>query len=221
VIEAIVFDFDGVLADSEPLHFRAMREMMATLGLTLTEEHYYSAYVGFDDEGVFRLIEQEQGWTFGERQVAALIDQKTAIFQDLVASADVLFPGAVECLDRLGARYPLGIASGALKQEILQILRQHGLEDRFRFIVASGDTPRGKPAPDPYARAAELHRLPPAACLAIEDSRWGIDAAKAAGLKCVGITTTFDAAALPNADAVIGSLDEFTVAFVESLIPNP
>jgi beta-phosphoglucomutase len=153
--------------------------------------------------------------------VAALIDQKTAIFQDLVASADVLFPGAVECLDRLGARYPLGIASGALKHEILQILRQHGLEDRFRFIVASGDTPRGKPAPDPYARAAELHRLPPAACLAIEDSRWGIDAAKAAGLKCVGITTTFDAAALPNADAVIGSLDEFTVAFVESLIPNP
>jgi beta-phosphoglucomutase len=220
MIEAIVFDFDGVLADSEPLHFRALREMMATLGLTLTAEHYYSAYVGYDDEGVFGLIEQEQGWTFGERQVAALIEQKTAIFQDLVASADVLFPGAIECLDRLGARYPLGIASGALKHEIQQILRRHALEDRFRFIVASGDTPRGKPAPDPYARAAELHGLPPAACLAIEDSRWGIEAAKAAGLTCVGITTTYDAGSLPGADAVIHSLDEFTVEFVESLIAN-
>jgi beta-phosphoglucomutase len=217
MIEAIVFDFDGVIADSEPLHFRAMREMMATLGLPLTAEHYYAKYVGFDDEGVFRLIEQEQGWRFDEGQVAALIEQKTAIFQDLAASNDVLFPGAVACLDRLGARYPLGIASGALKHEIQQILRRHALEDRFRFIVASGDTPRSKPAPDPYARAAELHGLPPPACLAIEDSRWGIEAAKGAGLKCVGITTTYDAASLPNADAIIGSLDEFTVDLIERL----
>jgi beta-phosphoglucomutase len=217
MIEALVFDFDGVIADSEPLHFRAMREMMATLGLTLTSEHYYSTYVGFDDAGVFRIIEQEQGWTFDDRQVSALIEQKTTIFQDLVASADVLFPGAVACLDRLGARYPLGIASGALRHEIQQILRQHDLEDRFRFIVASGDTPRGKPAPDPYARAADLHGLPPAVCLAIEDSRWGIEAAKGAGLKCVGITTTYGAASLPGADAIIGSLDEFTVELIERL----
>jgi beta-phosphoglucomutase len=217
MIEALVFDFDGVIADSEPLHFRAMREMMATLGLTLTSEHYYSTYVGFDDEGVFRIIAREQGWTFEERQMAALVDQKTRIFQDLAASSEVLFPGAVACLDRLGARYPLGIASGALKHEIQQILRRHRLEDRFRFIVASGDTPRSKPAPDPYARAAELHGLPPATCLAIEDSRWGIEAAKAAGLKCVGITTTYDAASLPGADAIIGSLDEFTIEFIQRL----
>jgi beta-phosphoglucomutase len=160
---------------------------------------------------------EEQGWTFEERQMAALVDQKTRIFQDLAASSDVLFPGAVACLDRLGARYPLGIASGALKHEIQQILRRHRLEDRFRFIVASGDTPRSKPAPDPYARAAELHGLPPASCLAIEDSRWGIEAAKAAGLKCVGITTTYDAASLPGADAIIGSLDEFTIEFIQRL----
>ena len=217
MIQAIVFDFDGVLADSEPLHFRAMREMMATLGVTLTSEHYYSTYVGFDDEGVFRLMEQEQGWTLGEERIAALIEQKTQIFQDLVASADVLFPGAINCLDRLGARYPLGIASGALKHEIQQILARHDLEARFRFIVASGDTRRSKPYPDPYVRAAELHGLPPSSCVAIEDSRWGIEAAKTAGLKCVGITTTYDAASLPNADAIVRSLDEFTVELIEGL----
>lgn len=217
MISAIVFDFDGVLADSEPLHFRAMREMLATLGIALTAEHYYAKYVGFDDEGVFRLIEEEQGWRFEPGQIELLIEQKTETFQDLVASADVLFPGAIPCIDRLGARYPLGIASGALKHEIQQILRHHDLEARFRFIVASGDTPRGKPAPDPYARAAELHGLPPASCLAIEDSRWGIEAAKTAGLKCVGITTTYDAGSLPHADAIIGSLDEFTIEFIEGL----
>jgi beta-phosphoglucomutase len=217
VIQAIVFDFDGVLADSEPLHFRAMREMMATLNVTLTEEHYYSTYVGYDDEGVFRLLEEEQGWKLGEQRIAALIEQKTEIFQKLVGAADVLFPGAIACIERLGRRYPLGIASGALKHEIQQILGRHGLEEHFRFIVASGDTPRSKPSPDPYVRAAHLHGLPPAACLAIEDSRWGIEAARAAGLTCIGITTTYSAEELPNAEAIIGSLDEFTIELVESL----
>jgi beta-phosphoglucomutase len=216
MIAALVFDFDGVLADSEPLHFRALREMLSTLGVTLSAEHYYSTYVGYDDVGVFRLLEEEQGWTLDDSRIAALIDQKSRIFDDLIASADVLFPTAIPCLDRLGARYPLGIASGALKHEIKQILHRHRLEDRFRFIVASGDTPRGKPSPDPYARAAELHGLPASSCLAIEDSRWGIEAAKAAGLKCVGITTTYDADSLPGADAVIHSLDEFTVELIAS-----
>jgi beta-phosphoglucomutase len=217
MIAAIVFDFDGVLADSEPLHFRALREMLATLGVPLSAEHYYSTYVGYDDVGVFRLLEEEQGWSLDEARIAALIDQKSRIFDELIASADVLFPTAIPCIERLGARYPLGIASGALKREIQQILRRHRLEDRFRFVVASGDTPRSKPSPDPYARAAELHGLPASSCLAIEDSRWGIEAAKAAGLKCVGITTTYDADSLPGADAVIHSLDEFTVELIARL----
>lgn len=221
MIQAIVFDFDGVLADSEPLHFLAMRDMMATLGVTLTEEHYYSTYVGYDDEGVFKLLEQEQGWNLGDERVAELIERKTQVFQNLAASTDVLFPGAIGCIERLGARYPLGIASGALKHEIRQILSMHRLEDRFRFIVASGDTPRSKPSPDPYIRAAALHGLPPGACLAIEDSRWGIEAARAAGLTCIGITTTYAAEDLPNADVIIGSLDEFTVELVESIAARP
>ena len=215
--EAIVFDFDGVLADSEPLHFRALREMLASVGVPLSAEHYYATYVGYDDVGVFGILEEEQGWQLSEEKIAALIAEKSRIFDALVGSADVLFPGAVPCIERLGARYPLGIASGALKHEIQHILRRHRLEDRFRFIVASGDTPRSKPFPDPYARAAELHGLPPASCVAIEDSRWGIQAAKSAGLKCVGITTTYQADSLPGADAIIDSLDAFTVELIERL----
>ena len=217
MIQAIVFDFDGVLADSEPLHLRALQGMLAPLGVALTAEHYYAKYVGYDDAGVFRLLEAEHGWVLDEAKVAALIAQKSAIFDELIARDDVLFPGAIACLDRLGEKYPLGIASGALRHEIEHILQRHGLEGRFRFIVASGDTARGKPAPDPYARAAELHAFPPGACLAIEDSRWGIGAAKAAGMKCIGITTTYRADELSGADAIIHSLDEFTIEFVERM----
>ena len=83
--------------------------------------------------------------------------------------------------------------------------------------AASGDTPSSKPAPDPYARAAALHRLPASACVAIEDSRWGIVSAKTAGLSCIGITNTYPASELTDADLVIASLDEFTGALIEQL----
>ena len=77
--------------------------------------------------------------------------------------------------------------------------------------LASGETPRSKPYPDPYLRAADLHGRPAAACLAIEDSRWGIESAKVAGLRCIGITTSYGAAELPGADHIISSLDELTL----------
>ena len=217
MIEAIVFDFDGVLANSEPLHFHALRELLASLGVRLTEEEYYARLVGYDDVGVFSILGAEHGWALDESSLASLVARKSDIFERLVATTDVLFPTALPCIERLGAAFPLGIASGALPHEIRAILRRYRIEDRFRFIVASGDTPLSKPAPDPYARAAALHGLPPASCLAIEDSRWGIESAKAAGLMCVGITTTYPADALAAADRIIDSLDEFTPALLAGL----
>ena len=217
-VRAIVFDFDGVLANSEPLHFRALQELLASLGVTLTEPDYYSTYVGYDDVGVFQIIAAREGWALDARQVARLVERKSEIFQDLTASADVLFPSAIPCIERLAPVFPLGIASGALRHEILTILRHHRLEDRFAFVVASGDTPLGKPAPDPYVRAAALHGQPASACLAIEDSRWGIESARAAGLFCVGVTTTYPATELCNADRVVDSLDAVDPDWVRRLV---
>jgi HAD superfamily hydrolase (TIGR01509 family) len=137
------------------------------------------------------------------------------VFDEMLAAADVLYPSASACIERLHARFPLGIASGALRHEIEAILRRGGLEHHFRFIVAAGETPASKPAPDPYRRAAELHGFPPSQCLAIEDSRWGIVSAKTAGLRCVGITQSYLAHELADADAIISSLDEFTVELIE------
>ena len=216
-ISAIVFDFDGVLADSEPLHLRTYQLVLAELGITLDRDEYYERYLGFDDLGAFRAIGAAYGRNWTAQQIATLVDRKTRVFDDLIQTADVLYPNAARCVERLAERFPLGIASGALKHEIIAVLQSSGLDGYFRFVVAAGDTARSKPAPDPYHLAATLHGVPASSCVAIEDSRWGIESARAAGLTCIGITTTYAAAALVEADAVIGSLDEFTAEMILSL----
>ena len=120
---------------------------------------------------------------------------------------------------RLGAAWPLGIASGALRDEIELILRGAGLRDAFRFIVSSGDTEQSKPAPDPYRRAAELHGVAPAACVAIEDSHWGLLSAQAAGMRTIAVTHTYPREALTVADVVVDSIDQITVDLVQTLGP--
>jgi HAD superfamily hydrolase (TIGR01509 family) len=217
MIHAIVFDFDGVLADSEPLHLLAYQEVLSGLGVVFTREEYYAAYLGYDDAGVFTALAAANKWDMNASKLSALIAEKGRVFDAMVETTDVLYPGAAACIEGLAGEFSIGIASGALRPEIEAVLRRAGLERHFRFIVASGETPRSKPAPDPYIRAAELHALPPAACLAIEDSRWGIVSAKEAGLACVGITTTYPANELALADRIIDSLSEFTPAFIRSL----
>jgi len=216
-IKAIVFDFDGVLANSEPLHLRAYQAVLAELGIRLDREEYYAHYLGYDDATAFKVISERRGQRWSEEQISEILARKTVVFDDIVASAEVLYPQAAPCVRRLAGALPLGIASGALRHEIEAILRGADLDGCFRFIVAAGETPASKPAPDPYRRAAELHGVAPGGCVAIEDSRWGIASAKEAGLRCVGITQTYAADALPGADAIIDSLDEFTVELLNSL----
>lgn len=217
MIQAIVFDFDGVLADSEPLHFAALQQVLAGRGVPLTREDYYANFLGYSDEGVFRHLSDRHGWALDDGGIAALVEEKGAVFDEATAAGGTLYPRAAACIERLAQVFPLGIASGAFGHEIERILTGAGLRDHFRFIVGAEDTVNSKPAPDPYARAAELHGLPPAACLAIEDSRWGIASAQAAGMKCVGITNTYPARELATADAVIASLDDFTEEFIRNL----
>ncbi len=216
-VAAIVFDFDGVLANSEPLHLRAYQQVLDGVGITVDRDEYYDRYLGFDDVGAFRAVAAARGRSWSDEEIAALVARKTVVFDQMIGSAEMLYPESTACVVRLAARFPLGIASGAQKHEIMAVLRSSGLAGHFEFVVAAGDTPRSKPAPDPYQRAAHLHGLPPASCLAIEDSRWGIESAQSAGLRCIGITTTYLAHELTGADAVIDSLNEFTVDFIESM----
>lgn len=216
-MRAIVFDFDGVLADSEPVHLGAYQAVLTAFGIALSRDEYYRDYLGFDDVGAFEAIGRARSQHWTRRQIDALVAQKTTVFDEMIVSGGMLYPGAAACIERLAGEFPLGVASGALRHEIETVLRSSRLDRHIKFIVASGDTPRSKPAPDPYVRAAELHGIPASACVAIEDSRWGLESARAAGLRCVGITHTYGASELQMADVVIDSLDEFTADLIRSL----
>jgi beta-phosphoglucomutase len=215
-ITAIVFDFDGVLADSEMLHLRVYRELLEPSGVTISTEQYCERYLGSDDEGVFEQVAIDYGLLLGDEEIELLIAEKARRFEALVSSGEVLYPTAAACVRRLGAVWPLAIASGARRSEIELMLRGAGLSDAFAFIVAAGETDRGKPAPDPYVRAAELHGVMPAACVAIEDSHAGLESARTAGMRTIGIATTYPRETL-TADAVIDSLDEVTPDFIRGL----
>ncbi len=216
-VRAIVFDFDGVLADSEPLHLRVYQEILEPHGVHIDQATYSERYLGYDDVGSFQKIAEDFNLLLGDEEIELLIQEKSRRFQKLVSSGDVLYPGAAAVVRRLGAAWPLGIASGALRAEIELMLRGAGLLDAFTFIVSAGETEESKPAPDPYLRAAELHAVPAAACVAIEDSHWGLQSARAAGMRTIAITHTYPHETLTDADAIVSSLDEITVDLVMGL----
>ena len=215
----MIFDFDGVLADSEPLHLRAFQQALAPRQVALEKRDYYEHYLGFDDEGVFRAIARAGGWDLTEANLAELITRKGEHFDALVQQGAALFPGAADAVRRIASEVPIAIASGAMRSEIEALLSTTDLRRHFKAIVASGDTARSKPAPDPYARAVDLLRpftetagLDPAGCfLAVEDSNWGIESALAAGLRCIGVAQTYAADTLRGAQTVLPSISHLDI----------
>jgi beta-phosphoglucomutase len=223
LLRAVVFDFDGVIANSEPLHFRAYRDVLAQDGVVLTEPEYYARYLGYDDVGAFGALAADRGERWDERRVADLIRRKAVRMEELECDQSVLFPGADAAVRRLAARWPLAIASGALRAEIVRVLERENLARFFPVLVAAEDVGAGKPAPDPYVRAVELLSsaantpLDPGDCIAVEDSHWGLESARSAGLRTVAVTHTYPAEALTGAEAVIPHLDRLTVEFLSNL----
>jgi len=212
-LQAIVFDFDGVIANSEPLHFRAYKEVLAEDGVVLTEHDYYARYLGFDDVGAFEAIAADRGLRWTSSAVTSLVERKAVRLEALECGMSVLFPGAADAIRRAAAVVPIAIASGARAKEIRRVLERERLIEHFSAIVSADDTPIGKPAPDPYLRAlaqmraATRHDIVASACVAIEDSRWGLESARAAGMRTVAVTNTYEKSAFEEtADLVIPSL---------------
>jgi beta-phosphoglucomutase-like phosphatase (HAD superfamily) len=214
----VVFDFDGVIADSEPLHLRALQEALASRGVRLDADEYYAQLLGYDDGAALDVLVEARALPWNARERAAVVADKTARFEALQAREDALFAGAAACVARLGATVPLAIASGARRAEIDRTLARVGLAAAFRAIIAAGDTLRGKPSPDPYARAVALLAVDPSRAVAIEDSRWGLQSASAAGLRTVGVTHSYPPSELAMADLVVSSLNEITVERLTALI---
>ena len=223
-LQAIVFDFDGVIADSEPLHLKAYQQALGEEGLRLDREEYFARYLGYDDVGMLQALARDRGLAWTDRHVTALVARKGTKLQALLEGDEVLFPGAAAFVRAAAAEVPIAIASGAMRHEIVQIVRAAGLGDLFTTIVASGDTPESKPSPAPYLLAFEQLQqasgrpLERRRCVAIEDSVWGLESARGAGLRCVGVTTSYPAAELTGAELVVGGLTALTLPMLEQLV---
>ena len=229
LLSAVVFDFDGVIADSEPLHFEGFRRVLARHGVTLPKSDYYAKYLGYDDAGAFRAVLADHGQRFDDGRIASLVAEKITLFPEMLAGQPVIYDGAAACIGRLGAQVPLAIASGAALDDIEAVLRGTGLRERFRTVVAAEHTPRSKPHPDPYRRAVDILReqgvlgmdTPSRHVVAIEDSVWGLQSARDAGLRTVAVTTSYRAEDLGIADLVVPSLDAVTVEALDALVARP
>ena len=221
-LRAIVFDFDGVIANSEPLHFQGYRDVLAEEGLALTESDYYTQYLGFDDVGAFEAIGRRHGAAWGDAHIRDLVARKAVRLEVLERDVSVLFPGAADAIRRASAAMPIAIASGARGDEIRRVLQREGLSACFTALVAAEDTPVSKPAPDPYLRAVTLlasacgGSLRSSDCVAIEDSHWGLQSARAAGLRTVAVSNTYSADELV-ADVTIASLEAMDLDFLARL----
>ncbi|HET9267619.1 MAG TPA: HAD family phosphatase [Vicinamibacterales bacterium] len=222
-LQAIIFDFDGVIADSEPLHFRAFQQALAEDGLELAPKEYYARYLGYDDVGMFQAFGEDRGLAMDAARVKTLVARKGAKLQAMMSAGSVLFPGAADFVRVAAQAVPIAIASGALRHEIVEIIEAAGVSDLFAAIVASGDTPESKPSPEPYRLAFERLRettgtaLDPRRCVAIEDSRWGLESARGAGLRCVGVTNSYPADELTGAELVVSGLQALTIEALDRL----
>ena len=204
---AVLFDFDGVIVNSEPLHLRAFQQVLAAEHIALTEEQYYSELVGFDDRGAFKRAFELHARVLDPKTFLRVMTRKSEAMRELIhRRAYAPLPGVEEFVRGLWRDRPLGICSGALREEIELMLEGIALRDCFNVIVAAEDVTRGKPDPQGYLLTARMlsekmkRALKPADCLVVEDAPTVIRSVRSAGFKVLGVATTYFIDKLGDAD---------------------
>ncbi|MFM7840615.1 MAG: HAD family hydrolase [Nitrospira sp.] len=226
---AIIFDFNGVIADDETSHFLMFQQALREEGLPLTRDDYYGTYLGMDERNCLTALLKKAGRT--DPTLAQRIhDRKVALFRAYTAShPPVLFSGVVNFVLEAKRRYRIAVASGGNRDQVAAALKDTPIERAFPLIVTAEDTPIGKPDPHIYRLTLEkLTALAPppepllkaAECLVIEDSLAGIQSAKAAGMKVLGLATTYPLEKLQGADAVYPNLTAVSPAELDRLCGN-
>ncbi|MDG3003465.1 HAD family hydrolase [Paludisphaera mucosa] len=225
MISAVIFDFNGVLVDDEWIHFDLFREVLEQEGVVITYQDYHDRYLGYDDAGCFEHVLDDAGQSYDAARIADMIARKGKRYFEVAAEGLKFFPEAAETIRRMQEAYPVAINSGALRAEIVFALERLSVRDRVAAIIAAEDALRCKPDPAGYVQALDALRakfpravIQAETCLVIEDSLAGIQSAKGAGMKAVGITQTYPADDLlrAGADAVIDGLATLTPAWIDA-----
>jgi len=225
LLRTIIFDFDGILVDSEPLIMKLIQEMAAREGWALSEDEYFGDYLALDDRGVIEHLWRIHGRHLTIPRRNELLAWKANAYEKIIHDGLPAIPGAAEFVLDAASRFPLAIASGSLRAEIEHLLRKLGLREKFAVLATADDCERSKPDPEVYLKAlSRLQELPqlrepalePIECLAIEDAPLGVVAAQAAGMKCLALAHSRDQADLQHADWVASGFSDVNLEAIRT-----
>ena len=218
MLKAVIFDFDGVITDSEVLHLRAFNQSLVPYGVEISTKDYYTNYLGFSDFDCYKTLVDNGLLKIDERQIGGIIKEKSKIFEELTKTEGRTIEGVHEFLQLLEKnKIPMAICSGSLLVEIEVMLEESRLRHFFAEIVSAEQVKKGKPHPEGFLLA--LQKLnknchPPIAageCIIIEDSHWGLQAGKAAVMHTIAVTNSYDAEQLTIAEKIVAHLNELTI----------
>ena len=205
MLEAIFWDNDGVLVDTEALFFAANREIMREHGVELDR----ATFVEWSLRRGKSVIDMMEGKTLSERE--ALRARRNEVYEASLRRGVRVYDGVESCLRSLHPRVPMAVVTSSRQDHFEVIHAQTGLLKYFEVVLSGGDYPRHKPHPDPYLAAAERLSVDPAHCLVVEDSARGLAAARAAGMRCVVIPNELvEDADWSGAHAVVANVSEVT-----------
>jgi beta-phosphoglucomutase len=230
-IGAVIFDFNGVLVDDEPIHFALFTEVLAQEGITFSNEDYHERYLGYDDRKCFETVLRDSQKSANPERLDRLIAQKARRYTEVASQGLRFFPAAAETVRTVAAHWPVAICSGALRAEIEYSLMRMDRLDQITVIISAEDTTKCKPEPEGFlltlaalrrhagngkAERQHLAELAPTGCLVIEDSLAGIISAKCAGMWAVGVPNTYtpDELLQAGADDVIPGLVNLTPEWI-------
>lgn len=229
MLRALLFDFNGIIVDDEPLHHALLQRVLAEEGVELNLPDPKELFLGREDRACLDMALSRAGEIADPVRLTRLQTRKDRYYQEIVRRQGYeFFPGALELIrEARTAGLMLGIVSGARREEIVRALDQAEVRGHFKFVIAGGEPPRGKPDPRGYLMALErLNAQPPLPdrlvhpheVLAVEDSVPGIAAAQDAGLVTLGVAHSHPAERLQFADAVVGSLDGLGLGGLQELL---
>ncbi len=213
MIRAVIFDLDGTLADTEPLHFAAFAEVLAAEGIELTRVEYFTRLIGYNDHDCFEAVLAENHRPAGEDKIRTLVERKARVYQHMIENRDVLYPGAADFVRRCAGRFPLLVVTGTLRAEAEMILGRAGLRALFLDVIAAEDVEHGKPEPDGFVLALGrlgflLRQRPPidpSECLVVEDTHAGVESARRAGMRVLALMHSAPEDELSGADVIRAS----------------
>ena len=216
MIRALIFDFNGVLANDDPIHMEALRQVASEEGMSFTDQEYLDKYLHLNDWDCFRVLFAEHARQLPPEKLEELVRRKGVYYFRAIAQKTVLFDDAAAAIRAASLKCPVAIASGARGEEIRHILKQGGLDSCFGTIISAEDVQFGKPHPEPFLRAHEKLRerdrsLKVSECVAVEDSIGGIESAHGAGMRCLAIAHSYGPERLRSANPewVIDSITGF------------